>query len=169
MEIKEILKDLEGKLNDVYKPAVELWERKVEEKEKELMRVQDELEKARMELKSVKDDRDSIEGSIEMLRMGSFAQIEEKPTEKVEEKEEVKSVVKAEEKLQKSSGKELTWKHKNACVLKLNQYDNILDRWRSQKAAARGLDWDQSSVSRFMRLDKEVQLKKKGYYLAWEY
>lgn len=171
MEMMEIMKDLERKLNDVYKPAVELWERKAKEKEEELVRVQNELEKARMELKAVRDDSEAIEASLEMLRMGSFAQIEEeKPTEKVEEKEEPKAVtITAGEKLEKSSGKELTWKHKKAFIVKLNQYDNVLDRWRSQKIAARYLDWDQSSVSKFMRLDKETQLKKKGYYLAWEY
>ena len=60
-------------------------------------------------------------------------------------------------------------KHVGACVLKLNEYDNVEDRWLTQTEAAKALKWNQSSISTFMKLDKETQIAKKGFALVWEY
>ena len=43
----------------------------------------------------------------------------------------------------------------------------VLDKWTSQGSAARSLNWDQSSVSKFMKLGHSTQIQKKGFYLDW--
>ena len=176
MEMAEILKEMEANL-DNQKAVLKLHESKVEILQDAFNKAQKELNDELARLTTVKDDVFATEQAIDMLKMGSFAQ------KKAEETTDVKAEVKEEEKAAKpemiaaepkksttrKQVKQLEWKHKGAYVLQLNKYGNILDRWSSQKAAARSMRWDQSSVSKFMKLDKEVQLKKKGFYLAWEY
>lgn len=173
MEMREILKEMETNLAN-QKAVVTLYESRV----KILQEAFDKAEKAMLDeidkLKTAKDDAYATEQAIEMLKMGSFAQ--QKAAKETTVKAEVTDV-KADEKkagTKKTENRKRTersdvQKHKGAYVLQLNKYDNVMDRWPSQKAAARNMRWDQSSVSKFMKLDKDVQLKKKGFYLAWEY
>ncbi len=50
-------------------------------------------------------------------------------------------------------------------VWKFAPNGTVLEKFTSQKSAAISLRWDQSSVSRFMKLDHANQIRKKGYYL----
>lgn len=160
MEMKQILEQLEGKLKQE-KIQVEGLEKNVEA----MMKA---LEEAEQELKVRKDNVGSLEMMIEAAKEGHFG-LTEKKTEAV--KAEVKEIKKIENPMivKASPKKNLDWRHKDACVLKLNEHDNVEDRWRTQKAAARSLGWDQSSVSKFMKLTKDQQLQRKGFALVWEY
>lgn len=176
MEMHKILEEMEANLEN-QKGALLLYESRVKILQENFDKAKKELDDEMALMKVAKDDVYALEQAIEMLKMGSFAQ---KSTTVEPVKAAPKNVVKQTNKtvneesketveLTKKDMKDLTWKHKGAYVLKLNKYDNVLDRWPTQKSAARNLNWDQSSVSKFMRLSKEAQLNKKGFYLAWEY
>ena len=176
MEMSKVLEEMEANLEN-HKGVVLLYESRVKILQETFDKAQKELNDELALLKVAKDDAYAIEQAIEMLKMGSFAQ---KSTTAEPAKAVPKNVVKQTNKTvneknketvepTKKNMKDLTWKHKKAYVLKLNEYDNVLDRWPSQKAAARNLNWDQSSVCKFMKLSKETQLKRKGFYLTWEY
>ena len=161
MEMKQIIEQLEGKLKQE-KLQVESLEKNVEA----LMKA---LEEAEKDLKVKRDNVGSLEMMIEAAKEGHFGLTEKKQEHTEEpaktiEKIENPAVVKAEKKV-----RNLDWRHRDAFVIKLNEHDNVLDRWRTQKAAARSLGWDQSSVCKFMKLNKEQQIQRKGFALVWEY
>lgn len=156
MNMNEILMEMK-KNYETMAPGLALAEAKVAAFEKEVAEANEKLAKDSNELRSVKDQLDAMKMSIETLEMGGFvAHIDGKSVE----------VKKAEPK--KVSAK-LEWKHQNAFVLMMNEFDNVIDRFRTQGAAAKKLKISQATVSYWMRRSKENQLKKLGYYLAWEY
>ena len=176
MEMRKVLEEMEANLEN-QRGVVLLYESRVKILQENFDKAKKELDDEMALMKVAKDDVYALEQAIEMLKMSSFAQ---KPTTVEPAKAVPKNVVKKINKtvnekseetveLTKKNMKDLTWKHKKAYVLKLNEYDNVLDRWPSQKAAARNLNWDQSSVCKFMKLSKETQMKRKGFYLTWEY
>lgn len=160
MEMKEILKELENKLQEAKKQA-----EACEAKEKFISA---ELDTVRKELNAKKNNISSLELMIESAK---------------EYRNNIPEVVRldSDTKIQKISKRHSTLavepiresfdrrKHVGACILKLNEYDNVEDRWLTQTAAAKALKWNQSSVSNFMKLDKETQISKKGFALVWEY
>jgi len=105
-----------------------------------------------------------IEGNMTALRKAITAlqAVDMPPTQ-----EEVKEAEKA--KKEETAKKQLTWKHKKAYVVRYDRNGDILNKAPSQKAMARDMGWDQSSLSRFMRFDQDSQIAKKGYYFGWEY
>ncbi len=160
MEMKEILKELESKLEEA-KTQQKDWEAK-----KAFWKAA--VESAEKELNILNDDVSSLEMMIEAAKEGHFGNKEQAVTSVIA-KDTEKEHPKEKQETEKKEPKQLDWKHKNAYVIKLNRYDNVEDRWRTQRAAAKGLNWDQSSVCKFMKLDKEQQLRKKGFALVWEY
>lgn len=163
MEMKQILEQLEGKLKQE-KTQVEGLEKNVEA----MMKA---LEEAEKELKVRKDNVGSLEMMIEAAKEGHFGLTEKTEAVKAEVKKiENPAIVKSDANAtKKGSAKNPEWKHKDAFVVKLNEYNNVEDRWRTQKAAARSLGWDQSSVCKFMKLNRDQQLQRKGFALVWEY
>ena len=172
MEMRKVLEEMEANLEN-HKGLVILYESRVKILQEAFDKAKKELDDEIALLKVAKDDAYAIEQAIDLLKMGSFAQ---KPateeTAKAAPVKVVKTVCKTDSKKTETTNKndkDLTWKHKRAHVLKLNEYDNVLDRWPTQKSAARALGWDQSSICKFMKIDKNTQIKRKGFYLAWEY
>lgn len=162
MEMKQILEQLEGQLK---KERLE-----VEDLEKKVSQWMEMLAGAEEALKIKKDNVTSLEMMIEAGKEGHFGLKEQKTEAVVAKVEEVKPVQKDEKPAKKIRPvKQPEFKHKNACVVKINEHDNIQDRWRTQKACARALGWDQSSVSKIMKLDKNAQIARKGFALMWEY
>lgn len=173
MEMRKVLEEMEVNLEN-QRGVVLLYESRVKILQENFDKAKKELDDEMALMKVAKDDVYALEQAIDMLKMSSFAQ---KPTTvetakagtakmATKTKRAVKEALdKKETKNEESSVSD----HKGAYVLKMNGYDNVLDRWPSQKAAARNLNWDQSSVCKFMKLSKETQLKRKGFYLAWEY
>lgn len=172
MEMRKILEEMEANLEN-QRGVVLLYESRVKI-------LQDNFDKAKKELDDeialmtvAKDDVYALEQAIDMLKMGSFAQKSTTAeTAKAETAKTAKTKRATKEALDKKETKNeeaSVSDHKGAYVLKMNGYDNVLDRWPTQKAAARNLNWDQSSVCKFMKLSKETQLKRKGFYLAWEF
>jgi len=156
MDIEVTISDMKKELKKI-KPALQLSEAKVKTLQADFEKARDALDKAVAERDACKADIDALEMAIEALESGNFAA--QKAAKKNPINEKPVKVSKADERKNAN---------KKAHVLKLNQYDNVLDRWPTQKAAARGMNWDQSSVCKFMKLSKEVQLKRKGFYLAWD-
>lgn len=167
MEMNAILKEMEANLENM-KGALVLYEARVKILQENFDKAQKELEEEKAKMKPIIDDAYALEQSIEMLKLGNFAK--GKANTETTEKKVEKTVTKKNEKPEvKKDEESMMWKHKKAYVLKLNEHNNVLDRWPSQKAAARAMNWDQSSVSKFMRMPYTSQLKKKGFYLCWEY
>ena len=166
MEMKQIIKELEDKLEEA-KTQMEDWVAK----EKFWKAA---VETAHKEMSLLEDNIGSLEMMIEAAKEGHFGLTEKKAKVEAvigtaETKAEEPEAEKAEEETPVKDKRTDDNRHKGACVIKLNQYDNVDDRWKTQKAAARGLNWDQSSVSKFMKLDKDQQIRKKGFALIWEY
>ncbi len=171
MEMKTIMEQLEGQLK---KERIE-----AEELEKKIATMMVVLENAEKALSDKKDNITSLEMMIEAGKEGHFG-LKEQKTEPVaviatvDEFKTAKESAIEESKTEPAKKsvkpvKQPEFKHKNAFVVQINEYDNVMNRWRTQKAAARGLNWDQSSLCKFMKLDKSVQINKKGFALLWEY
>ena len=154
MDVEVTISDMKKELKKM-KPALQLSEAKVKALQADFEKARDALDKAIAERDTCKGDIDALEMAIEALESGNFAA--QKAAKRNPAKGKPVKVSKADER-KNANGK--------AHVLKLNQYDNVLDRWPTQKAAARGMNWDQSSVCKFMKLSKEAQLKRKGFYLT---
>ena len=171
MEMKQIMEQLEGQLK---KERIE-----VEDLEKRVAVMKAALENAEEALNVHKDNITSLEMMIEAGKEGHFGlkELKSEPitiVKSINEFKQVKESAVKEEKKEpiktaKKPVKQPEFKHKNAFVVQINEYDNVMNRWRTQKAAARSLNWDQSSVSKFMQKDKRAQIKQKGFALIWEY
>ena len=63
--------------------------------------------------------------------------------------------------------KQVAWTRKNGTLIQIDRNQNQVATYVNQKAAARKLGWDQGSMSRFVRLDIETQIRKKGFAFKW--
>lgn len=63
--------------------------------------------------------------------------------------------------------KQISWTRKNGTLIQIDKNQKQIDAYGSQKAAARKLGWDQSSLSKFIQLDVETQIRKKGFAFKW--
>ena len=160
MEMNEILKEMK-KQYEVMAPGVGLVEEKVKKYEIEVVEATEKLNKAREELNAVKERLESIKLSIDALEMGGFVADNKYVNKKKEEVVAKQPLVKP--------VKQIDWKHKNAFVIVLNEFDNVIDRFRTQGLAAKKLGISQAMVGYWLKKPKEAQLKKLGYHLAWEY
>lgn len=157
MDTNEILKELK-KNYETMAPGLALVEAKVKAFEKEVAEANQKLAKATEEYRSVKDQLEALKMSIDALEMGGFIGHVDGKVIEVKKAAEPKKVP-----------AKIEWKHQNAFVLMLNEFDSVLDRFRTQGMAAKKLKLSQSNISYWMKKTKEAQLKKLGYYLIWEY
>lgn len=152
MEMKDIIKELEEKLEETKAQMKEwgskrdFWKAAVEQAEKEITVLQ--------------DNTSSLEMMIEAAKEGHFGLNGNKADKPKEPKKQA---------VKKTATEDNNHRGKRVGVYKLNEYDNIEDRWKSQRDAAKALGMDQSDLSKFMRLSKDVQISKRGFALAWEY
>ena len=172
MEMRKVLEEMEANLEN-QRGVVLLYESRVKILQENFDKAKKELDDEMALMKVAKDDVYALEQAIEMLKMGSFAQksttVEPAKAGTARTTKTKRAVKEALNKKETKNEETSVSDHKGAYVLKMNGYDNVLDRWPTQKAAARNLNWDQSSVCKFMKLSKEAQLKRKGFYLTWEY
>lgn len=121
-------------------------EPKIKALEKKYYETQKKLNDTEAELKAMKDQYESLRLCKESLELVDLKQ-NEAPKEKVNK---------------------ILGPKKDPVLVKFDRYNNELGKWRTQKAAAREMGWDQSSVSKFMKFTKEQQISKKGFYFQWE-
>lgn len=149
MTMSEILKELKKNYNELL-PGRSLAESRLASCEKEVEEANERLEKAKDDLKHMNDMLDSVKMSIESLELAGF-----KP-----------ELFKEEEKEEKV---DIDPRHKGAFILELNEYDNVINRFKSQKDASKNIGISQSAVCYRMKKSKDSQIKSYGTYLAWEY
>jgi len=158
MEIMGILKELE----------LELVEQKtlLDEQETKLAECERIAEEALAAVDAVTKMRNCIKERYEALAKAKEAlsgidipteikEIEEKTTEKVEKTGKTKRI------------KQIQWTRKNGTLVRYDRNGKEMQKFVSQKAAARELGWDQSSMSIFVRLKPEEQIRRKGFYFRW--
>lgn len=151
MEMKDIIMELEEKLKET-KAQMDEWAAK-----ERFWKAA--VEQAQKEIGVLQDNASSLEMMIEAAKEGHFGLNGNKADKPKEPKKTVK----------KTTTEDANHRGKRVGVYMLNEYDNIQDRWKSQKEAAKALGMDQSDLSKFMRLSKDVQINKRGFALAWEY
>lgn len=164
MEMKQIIRELENKLEET--------KAKIEEMDAKDKMWSAALEQVRKELSIERDNLSSLEMMIEAAKEGHFGLVSKKTVvnDIIKKETEEEPEEETEKEAEKESEKEhADNRHKNACILKLNRYNNVDDRWRTQRQAAKALNWDQSSVCKFMKLSIESQINRKGFALVWEY
>ena len=148
MKISEIVKELKKNYNELL-PGKSLAESRLASCEREVEEANKKLEKAKDDLKRMNDMLESVKMGIESLEMAGF-----KPELFEEEKEEKVDV---------------DPRHKGAFILQMNEYDNVINRFKSQKDASETIGISQSAVCYRMKKSKDLQIKSYGTYLAWEY
>lgn len=162
MEMVEIIKEIQKNLNTIA-PEMEKLEQEITKRNNEIEKLQNEKTEMEYKLVELKNRATSLEMSLDILKEGGFE------LKKYVDNEPIKVADNVKEK--KTSKKAYSNKsnHKNAFILVLNEYDNVIDRFRTQGLAAKKMNLAQTSVSYWMKKTKEAQLKKLGYYMAWEY
>ena len=151
MEMKDIINELEEKLKetkaqmDEWVSKEKFWKAAVEQAQKEIGVLQDNISSLEMMIEAAKEGHFGLNGN------------------KADKPKEPKKTVK------RTATEDISHRGKRVGVYMLNEYDNIQDRWKSQREAAKALHMDQSDLSKFMKLNKDVQISKRGFALAWEY
>ena len=163
MKIKENLEDLKKNLEKV-EPVYLQAKRNFEE-------FMAKAEEAEAEVNKYEGVVKALYSAINALSGIDFPETEE--PEKEKQPKECKVELKKEETYSKpiqvyeKPVKVSKQRDKKGEVWKFAQNGQVLDKWTSQASAARSLSWDQSSVSRFMKLSHSTQIQKKGFYLDW--
>ena len=84
---------------------------------------------------------------------------------------EVKEIKETAEKVEKTGKtkriKQIPWTRKNGTLVRYDRNGKEMQKFVSQKAAARDMGWNQSSMSIFVRLKPEEQVRRKGFYFRW--
>ena len=153
MEIRELVKEMEKQISGL-KPETARLERTIEDFTKELKEKTNALA--------------ALEMALEALKMGGYSACEEV---KVDSTKTLNIIETTEDGIRvvKTNVKQPTMKHLTARIAQYDKNGNIIKSWLTQKAAAKEMSCSQANVSYFMKKTKESQLKKKGYYLAWDY
>jgi len=146
-------KEAENKINDLLNKA--------EEAEAQMIKYRDEAEQVEAENKLMFNNVAALRKSLAALQEADFNLTEEEIKEEKQEAAKKEMLANVKVKPVKS------WvKHKG----EIGQYKpdgTIINSYTSQKSAAIGLRWDQSSVCKFMKLDRQTQIRKKGFYLEY--
>ena len=151
MEINEMVKEMEKQIAGL-KPETARLERAIEDFSKEL--------------KEKSNTLAALEMALEALKMGGFSAYEEiKTNEKT-----MNFVETTNDGIRiKKNVKQPIMNHETAKIAQYDKNGNIIKSWFTQKAAAKDMGISQGYVSYLIKKGKESQIKKKGYYLAWDY
>ena len=149
--------EIEKKSAEVIYEALEKGKAEIEEK---ILKLQEELEDITPRWKTAKDNVTSIAMAMESLAAGNFSlSAEEKKVEEAFIKEEASS----------EEEKQLVWKHKNAVLVKYGRDGTRLGTYTSQRKLAAQLGISQPTVGTYIKMPKEAQIEKNGYYLVYEH
>ena len=156
LTIDEIYTGLKMNIAEL-EPKIEDLRKKINDYHGKLKEAEDELNNLTNQYESLRMSRESLE----LIDVSKKTAIEKNPSDGTAQNTKTAKPVKP--------VKKLTWTTKNAKLLKIDRFDNVLGRYPSQVAAARDMHWDQSSLSRFMKFSREQQIAKKNFYFKWEY
>jgi len=156
MEMVNIYKGIEENLKEI-EPELKKQQDKVAELEKAIEEAMAELEKAEAEKKIIQSRFDALMRAKEALETAEFP----RETEKKDIEKTTGATI-----LQKPV-KQIPWTRKNGTLVQMDRHGNLMNKYGSQAAAARQLNWDQSSISRFMKLNSRTQIERKGFTLKW--
>lgn len=114
-----------------------------------------------------KRNREQIELTLMQLEEGNFTMPQQEETKevKVEATEDVVEMVKTPEKKKT----DLVWKHKNAVLVKYGKDGTKLGTYSSQRKLAEQLGVTQTTVGYWMKEPVDVQIKKRNFYIKYEY
>lgn len=114
----------------------------------------------------------AIKAAMEQLEQADFSLSEEEKKEEVVKITEPEPVKIEEEKPveeEKKKGTVLEWKHKNAMIVQYGRNGGIIKKFFTQKEAAEALGFSATWVSKLLKTNEKAQIKKRGYYLRYEY
>lgn len=152
MELKSIYEGLKENLNTMAPRMKEL--------EMEIEDYRERLEAAESELKELQDKQFALKSAMENLELIELGAEEQKS--KIDKLNEVNKII-------RQPIKQPRWTRKSGRLVQRDRNDLEIGCFVSQKAAARKLNWDQSSISRFIKSSKEEQIRKKNFYFKWEF
>ena len=152
MELKSIYDGLKENIN--------MMAPRMKELEKEIEDYREMLEAAESELKELQDKQFALKSAMENLELIELEAEEQKS--KIDKQNEVNKVI-------RQPIKQPRWTRKSGRLVQRDRNDLEIGCFVSQKAAARKLNWDQSSISRFIKFSKEEQIRKKNFYFKWEF
>lgn len=159
METKEIYYGLVEKLDKL--------ERITKMQKEKMEKAREAYELAKAELEKYESNVTAYRMAKEALEMGNF-ELEEKKTQEIVVEETVNATSNVTDVAAKKDTV-LEWKHKTPYVIQIDKKGNQIGRFCSQVACARAIGWDQSSLSRFMKLDAKQQDDRKGFHFMWEH
>lgn len=157
MEIMGILKELELKLVE-QKTLLDEQETKLAECERiaeEALAAVDAVTKMR---NCIKERYEALVKAKEALS-GIDIPMEVKETKEVTEKVETK--------VKKKKVEQINWTRKSGTLVKYDKNGQEVQKYLSQKAAATDHKWSQYTMSIFVRLKPEEQIRRKGFYFRW--
>lgn len=160
MELLSIYEGLRSNIEELEPKKKEL-EKQVDEYRRIVEENQKKLDEAAAKLKDIQDREFALKNAMDSLELIDLGNSE---TVKPAENKLLDGL-----KIVKQPVKQPVWTRKNAKLVQFNRYDQQIGNYSTQAAAARALGWDQSSISRFLKFDKEAQLRKKNFYFAWEH
>ena len=120
-----------------------------------------EAEKAEAKMNELKENVMALREAMAALQKGNFADEEELKKAEEQRKKELSMPPVKKENPAKS------WTRRKGEIGQFKQNGEIINAFSSQRSAANSLRWDSSSVSRFMKLDHNTQVRKKGFYLEY--
>lgn len=163
MELIKIYQGLKENLEEIEPRRIKL-EETVANYGKIITEAQKKLEAAEDELKEITDKIFALKSAMENLEL-----IDVYDEAKVETpKTEMEKLLDG-NKIIRQPIKQPKWTRKNGKLVQFDRYGNRIDTFATQAAAARKLGWDQSSICRFMKFNKDEQIRKKNFYFTWEF
>ena len=124
------------------------------------------LSGATLELKDITDREFALKSAMENLELIDVKAPIKEETEN-EKENDTDTLYGA--KVIKRPVKQPQFTKKSARLGRYDRNDELIESYATQAAAARTLGWDQSSVSRFLKFEKDTQIRKKNFYFKWIY
>ena len=159
MELNEIYEGLKENLKNLT-PEREKLETIVEDYHTMIESYKKKLETAEEKLKEIKDREFALKSAMENLELIDVKEANAPETKKEETMPAMEPT---------AQKRQLQWKHKSARLIQIDRNGKEIGNYPSQAAAARKMNWDQSSLSRFMKFGKDEQIRKKNFHFMWEY
>lgn len=149
---EEACKEAENKINELLAKA--------EEAEAQMNKFRDEAEKVESENKVMFNNVAALKESLAALQKADFGPAEE---DKKEEKQEPVKEIPVIAKVKPTKA----WVRHKGEIGQFKADGTLINSFTSQKSAAISLRWNASSISKFMKLRRETQVRKKGFYLEY--
>lgn len=163
MELIKIYEGLKENLEEIEPRKMEL-EEPVEKYGRIIAEATKKLEAAKNELKEATDKIFALKSAMENLELIDVH--DEVPVETP--KTEMDRLLDG-NKIIRQPIKQPKWTRKNGKLVQFDRYENRIDTFATQASAARNLGWDQSAICRFMKLNKDEQIRRKNFYFKWEF